>query len=107
MEHLLFAGDLCHRDRDARINVADNEAHLIALDQLPCLLHAGTDIVRRIFNQELDRPAQNAALLVDLLDGELCAHHLVLCNRGINARQRIDHSDPHRRFAAGLDDEGG
>jgi hypothetical protein len=55
----------------------------------------------------LARPAQNAALLVDLLDGEFCAHHLVLCDRGINARQRIDHSDPHRRFAAGLDDEGG
>ena len=107
MEHLLFAGDLRHRDRDAGIDVADDEARLIALDQLAGLLHAGADVVGGVLDQKFDRPAQNAALLVDLLGGEFGAHHLALRDRGINAGQRIDHSDPHRRFAAGLDDEGG
>ena len=107
MEHLLFASDLRHRDRNAGIHVADDEAHLIALDQLACLLHAGADVIGGIFDQEFDRPAQNAALLVDLLGGEFRSHDLALCDRGINPGQRIDHSDPDRRFAAGLDDEGG
>src|SRR6516165_5882224 len=33
--------------------------------------------------------------------------NLVLCDRGINSGQRIDHSDPDGRFAAHPDDEGG
>ena len=107
VQHLLLAGDLRHRDRDAGIDVADDEADLVALDQLARLLHAGADVVGGVLDQELDRPAQNAALLVDLLDGKFGADHLVLRERGINAGQRIDHSDPDRRFASGLDDEGG
>jgi hypothetical protein len=107
VEHLLFTGDLCHRDRDAGVHVANDEAHLIAFDQLPCFLHAGADIICRIFNQEFDRPAQYAALLVDLLGSEFCSHHLALRDRGIDSGYRIDHSDPYRRFASRLDDEGG
>ena len=107
MEHLLLAGDLRHRDRNAGIDVADDEAHLIAFDQLPRLLHSGADIIGGVLDQELDGPAQNAALLVDLLGGEFCSHHLALSDCGINPGQRIDHSDPYRRFASGLDDEGG
>jgi hypothetical protein len=107
VKHLLFAGDLRHRDRDAGIDVADDEAHLIAFDQFSRLLHAGADIVCRIFDQQFDRTAEDAALLVDLFGGEFCSHHLALGDRGIDARQRIDHSDPYRRFASSLDDEGG
>jgi len=80
---------------------------LIALDQLARFLHAGADVVGRVFDQKLDRSAQNAALLVDLLGGEFGAHHFALRNRGIDSGQGINHADPHRRFAAGLDDEGG
>ena len=106
MEHFLFAGDLRHRDRNAGIDVANNKAHLIPFDQFPGLLHAGADIICRVFNQELDGPAQNAALLVDLLSGEFCSHHLSLCDRGIDSGQGIDHSDAHRRFAPRFNDEG-
>ena len=66
---------------------------LVALDQLARLLHAGADVVGRILDQQFDRPAENAALGVDLLDGELGAHHLVLRHRRIDAGQRIDHAD--------------
>ena len=51
VQHLLLAGYLGHRYRDAGIYVADNEVHLITLDQLARLLHADADIVRRVFNQ--------------------------------------------------------
>ena len=57
--------------------------------------------------RQLDRPAENAALLVDLLGGEFGSHHFALGDRGINAGQGIDHADLDRCFAAGLDDEGG
>jgi hypothetical protein len=70
-------------------------------------LHAGADVVGRVFDQKFNRPAQNAALLVDLLDGVFGADHLVLGDRGIDAGQWIDQTDPHRRFTSRLDDEGG
>jgi hypothetical protein len=44
------------RGRDAGIDVADHEIHLIALDQLACLLHASANVVGRVFDQE-PRPA--------------------------------------------------
>jgi len=70
-------------------------------------LHAGADIVGRVFDQQFDRPAQNAAFLVDLFRGEFRPDHFALRQRSINAGERIDHADPHRRFAAGLNNEGG
>src|SRR6516164_3176588 len=107
MEHLLLAGDLGHRDRDARIDVADDEAHLVAFDQLARFLHAGADVVGRVLDQKFNGPAQNAALPVDLPYGVFGADHLVLGDRGIDAGQWIDQADPHWRFTSGLDDEGG
>ena len=75
-------------------------ADLVALDQLARLLHAGADVVRRILDQQLDRPAEDAALGVDLLDRELGAHHFVLGHRRIDAGERIDHADRERCLAA-------
>jgi hypothetical protein len=95
-----------YRDRNTGIHVADDEAHLVALDQLPRLLHPGADIIGGVLDQKFDRPVQNAALLVDLLGGEFCAYYFALCDRGVNAGQRIHHSDLNRGFAAGFDDEG-
>jgi hypothetical protein len=105
MKDFLLAGHLRDRDCDARVDVADDETYLIAFDQLPCLLHAGADVVGGIFDQKFDRSAQDAALLVDLLDGEFCANHFALRDGCIYARQRIDHSDPHRCLAPGLDEK--
>src|SRR3954453_20519591 len=105
MEHLLLAGDLSHRDRDARIHVTDNEAYLVALDQLACLLNAGADVVRRAFDQQLDRPAQNAAFLVDLLGRKFCSHHFAWGDSGINGGRGIGHPSPDPRTASWFDAE--
>jgi hypothetical protein len=106
VQHFLFAGNLCNRRRDAGIDVADDEAHLIALDQLVGFLHAGADVVGGVFNQQLDLAAEDAALLVDLLDGVFGTHHLALRDRRVNAGQGIDKSDLHRSVGQGLNDEG-
>jgi hypothetical protein len=105
MQHLLFIGDLRDRGRDAGIDVADHEIDLVALDQLAGLLHAGADVVGGVFDQEFDRPAQNAALCIDLFDRELRAHHLVAGRRGIDTGDGVDHADADRGLAAGLDEE--
>ena len=99
------AGDLGNRLGNAGIHVADDERDLVALDQLARLLHTGADVVCGILHQELDRAAQHAALRVDLLDGKLGADQFVLRHGGIDARERIDHADADRRFAARRDDE--
>ena len=62
MEHALFVGDLGDRLGDARIHVADQEACLLALDQLARLLHAGADVIGAILDQQLDLAPENAAL---------------------------------------------
>src|SRR5262249_35316918 len=77
---------------------------LIALDQLARLLHAGADVVGRILHQQLDRPAEDAALFVDVRDRELGAGHLVLRGRRIDAGEWVDEADAHGRFAARRDD---
>ncbi len=100
MQDFLLGSDLSHRLRDARVHIADDEVRLVALDELAGLLHAGADVIGRVFDQELDRAAENAALRVDLLDRELGARHLVLRNGRVNARQRIDHADADRRVSA-------
>src|SRR5690349_18603812 len=106
VQHLLLAGDLRDRNRYAGIDVADDEADLVAFDQLARLLHAGADVIGGVLDQELDRPAQNAALLVDILDGIFSADEFALRDGGVNAGEGIDQSDPDRGFAPGLDDEG-
>ena len=58
MQHPLLVADLGDGLGDAGIHVADEESDLIALDQLARLLHAGADVVRRVFDQELDRSSR-------------------------------------------------
>ncbi len=104
VENFLFAGHLRHRNRDTGVDVADDEADLVALDQLACLLYAGTDVIGGVFDQELDWPAEDAALLVDFLCSEFGAYDFAPGNSSIGARDRIDHADADRRLTAGLDD---
>jgi len=106
VQNLLLGGHLSHRLGDTRVHVADDEADLVAVDQLAGLLHPGTDVIRRVFDQELDLAAQHAALGIDVVDRKPRADHFVLRDRRIYAGQRIDHADLYRGFAAGLDDEG-
>src|SRR6185437_3821286 len=106
VQDLFLAGHLGHRNRDAGIDVADNETYLIALDELARLLYACTDIIRRVFDQQLDRPAQNAALFVKLLGGEFGTDQLALRDRGIDSGERIDQPDLYWRLSPRLNDEG-
>ena len=106
MQHFLLVGDLGDGLGNARVHVTDEKRHLVAFDQLARLLHPGADVVRGIFHQQLHRTTENTALGVHLVDGELGPGHLILRGRGIDAGERIDHSDPKRRLAARLNDEG-
>jgi hypothetical protein len=67
-------------------------------------LHAGADVIGGVFDQQFDRSTQNAALFIELFGGEFGADHLALRNGRVGSGQGIDHSDPYRRLAAGLDD---
>ena len=92
MEDLFLRGDLRDRGGDAGVHVADDEIDVVAFDELAGFLHAGAHVVGGVFDQQLELPAHDAALGVDLVDRELGAHDFVAGRRGINAGQRIDHS---------------
>ena len=97
---------LRHRERQRRIDVAEQEVDLVALDQLARLLHGGAGVAAgRILDQQLDLAAENAALGVDLLDRQLAADQFVLAERGVGAGQRIVEADLDRVGGAGADDE--
>ena len=106
VQNLLFGGDLRYRRGDAGIHVADNEIDVVALDQLACLLHAGADVIGRVFDQQLDLPPEDAALGVDLLDGVFGADDFVSGRSRIDTGQRIDHSHLDVVGRPGRDHEG-
>ena len=94
MEHALLEGDIRHRLRQPRVDVADEEVDLVALDQLVGLLHRDGGVgAGRILDQQLDLAAEDAALGVDLVDRELGADQFVLAERGVGAGQRIVEAD--------------
>ena len=106
VKHLLLRGHARHGERDAGVDVADHAIHPVAFDQLPRLLDADADVVRGVFDQKIDLAAENAALFVELVDRESRALDLAARDRGIDAGQRIDHSELDRRLAARAQDEG-
>ena len=50
-----------HRQRDRRVDVAEDEIDLIAVDQLRGFRDADGDVVAGIFDQQLRLAAENAA----------------------------------------------
>ncbi len=106
VKNFLLIADLGDCLSDPRVDVADQEGHLIAVDQLARLLHAGADVVGGILDQQLERAPENSAGGVDLIDRELGADHFVLRHRRVDAGQRIDHADPDRRIRARRNHEG-
>ena len=94
MEHLLLEADIGHRLRQRRIDVAEQEVDLVALDQLVGFLHRdGGFAAGRIFDQQIDFAAEDTALGIDLLDRELAADQFVLADRGEGAGQRVVEAD--------------
>ncbi len=92
VELALLRGHPRHRQRHRRVDVADDEIDLIALDQLVGFLDAGGDVVGGIGDQELRLPAQNAAAPIDLLDRQPSAGDFGLGKRRVDAGERLDHS---------------
>ena len=54
---------------DARVHVTHDHVDVVAIDQLVRLLHAGAGVVGAVLYQQFNLAAQNAASLVDLIDG--------------------------------------
>ena len=81
---------LAECDRHRRVDVAEQEIDIVALDQLARFLDSNAGIgARRILDQQLALAAEDAAFGIDLLDRQLAADLLVLAELGISAGQRI------------------
>ena len=95
-EHGLHSvSDLTDREAGRRRNLADNDRDLVALDQALGLGGGGLRI-DRVLHDELDLAAHHATDCVDLISGELDAHHRVFAERSQEARQRREVSDSDR-----------
>ena len=68
MELVLLRCHLRHRQRHRGVDISDDEIGPIALDQLDGFLDAGGNVILDP-NDGLHRPANNAAALIDFLDG--------------------------------------
>ena len=107
MQDALFVRNLGHGERERRVDVAEQEVDLVALDQLARLLHRGARVAAgRILDDEFNRAAENAALGVDLIERQLAADQFVLAWPGVSAGQRIVEADPDRVRGAGANDKG-
>jgi hypothetical protein len=91
-----FRGHPRHRQPHRRVDVADDEICMIAVDQLVGFFDAGGDVVRRVGDEELRRPAQNAAAPIDLLDRQQSASDFGRGKRRVDAGERLDHPHFHR-----------
>ncbi|OIQ76402.1 hypothetical protein GALL_419190 [mine drainage metagenome] len=94
VEHALFVRDVGNCLRQRRVDVADDEIDLIAVDQFARLLHGGAGVARgRVLDGKLDLLAQNAALGVDLIHSHRHAQSFVLAKRRIGAGQGVVHAN--------------
>ena len=90
VQDFLLVGNLRHRQRERRIDVAEQEIDLVVVDQLPRLLHRRAGVAAGgILDHQLDVSSENSALGVDLLGGELHADEFVLARSRVGAGQRI------------------
>jgi hypothetical protein len=106
VQDALFVRDRSHRERQCRVNVAEQKIDLVAVDQLARLLHRHAGVAAgRVLDDELERPAENSTLGVDLVDRNLATDQLVLSQRGLRAGQRIVDADLDRVRGAGGRDE--
>jgi hypothetical protein len=106
VEDALFIGHVGDRGRQRRVDVADEEIDLIAIDQFTRLLDRRAGVATRGFlDQELHLTAEDAAFGIDLRQRELRADQFVLPERGVSACQRIIEADLYRLVGKRLDDK--
>jgi hypothetical protein len=90
VKHFFLEADIGHRLCERRIDVAEQEVDLIAFDQLVGFLHRDRGFAAgRIFDEQIDFTAENAALGVDLIDGELRAEEFVFSDGGECAARAV------------------
>src|SRR5271156_2623701 len=94
VEDSLFVGDLSHCERKRGVHVAEQEIDFVAVDQLAGLLHRRPGVAAGgILDDQFDLAAENSALGVDLVDGELIADQFVFAEGGVGSGQGIVHPD--------------
>jgi hypothetical protein len=94
VENALFIRHLSHGERKRGVHVAKQKVDTRALDQLTRLEHRNPGVAAgRIFDDEIDRTAEDAAPGVDLVERHLAASELVLAKSGVGAGQRIVEPD--------------
>src|SRR5271166_988236 len=97
VQHALLVRHLRHGEGERRVEVAEQEVDLVAVDELARFLHRHAGVAaRRILDHELDFTAQYPALLVDLVDGELAADEFVLAGPRVGTGQGVVESDLDR-----------
>ena len=107
MQDALLVRDLGHGERERRVDVAEQEVDLVALDQLARLLHGRAGVAAgRILDDQLAWATEDAALGVDLLERHLAADQFVLSRRGVSPCQRIVEPDAYGVRGASANDEG-
>ena len=106
VENVLFVRNLGHGERQRGVHVAQQKVDLVVVDQFARLLHRNSGVAAgRIFDDELGRTAEQAALGVDLVESHLAADQFVLAQPRVGARQRIVEFDLDDLSGARGDDE--
>ena len=105
VKDLLLIGHLRHCISNAGIHVAKDHTDVVAVDQFTRLLHASADVIGGIFDEKLNRTAEDPALFVDFGLGIFGAVHLALRQSREHAGKRIDHPNFDWFVAARGNDE--
>ena len=106
VENAFLIRHLGHGERKRGVHIAEEEIHLVAVDQLSRLLHRNPGVAAgRILDDQFDWTSENPALGVDLVDGHLTAGELVFAECGVSAGQWIVESDLYGLRGPHGDDE--
>ena len=106
VQHTGPAREVAESERHRGVDVAEEEVDLVAVDQQVALCTATPASVEvGILRNEGHRAAEDAALLVDLVDGELAADLLVFAELRVSARERIVEADLDWFLSKRLNDE--
>src|SRR5439155_11720598 len=95
VNRLVLLGDVHHRHRRAARHDADEQLHLVLEDELLRLADRGGGLGLVVLRDDLDPVAEDAAPGIQLLDGHLDAHRLVLPIALEDADLGAEVADPH------------
>jgi hypothetical protein len=106
MEDAFFERHVGYRGSERRIDIADQERDLVAIDQFSSLLDSSAGIpAGGVLHKQLRLATNYAALSVDLRKRKLRADQFVLPERRVSARQRIIEADLYLLVGKRLDNK--